>query len=295
MNKVIWTKEDEIFIKENHGKLTLPQMRAKLNKYGITYSGFRSKCQRLGFYRDRAKTRIPWKNHHNQEYWREPTLINCYMAGLVASDGCIKQGKNGIGFSYQCAIKDESIINLWKKELCYDGAVSVSVTKSPHSDNLSTLKSIQISCFDKNAGYLKHWFNLVPNKTFRLGPTNLQDKNLNLPFLIGVIDGDGSIEYSKIRNGMAISFNSASKKFIEWIKEAIDKEFPPISSRTANVSQHSKDKYYRFYLYGVRAAIVFDYLSKFPVPKLERKWQNSEVLDYVAKCKQNHPDLFSVN
>lgn len=286
------------FIRDNHGKMTLANMRKSLGKTNITYSTFRDKCQRMGLYRDTSKVKIPNKRFHDNNYWEIPNLLNSFMAGRIAGDGCIYIDKHGTNkFNYKVAVKDECIIDHFIQELKFTGPKTYSHSKSPHSENISHFVNIQIGNFDKNAAALKKWYNICPNKTKRLGPTNLQDEKLNFAYLIGLIDSDGSIEYKKSpRNGkpsIAISFNSSSCDIIKWVKSLIDSKIPIfLKNRIAQVNHHKQDNYYRFYLYGKRAVILFDYLSKFHVPKLERKWGKPEILKYVEEIKVANPEIF---
>ena len=174
----MWTQEEIKIIRENHGKKTLKQIMEILpGKH--SYYAMRSFCQRLGLYRDKTIVRIPWKNRHNEEYWKEPNLINTYLAGFIAADGCVSvDDSGGCRFVLKLSIKDEIMIDLFKNELNWCGKTSYCFSKSPHSENITKFCYIQMTCFHKNAAYLKQHYNLTPNKTIRLGPTNLSSKIL---------------------------------------------------------------------------------------------------------------------
>lgn len=288
----MWTNEEIQIVKENHNKKTLMQILSLLNNK--TYYCLRSKAQRMGLYRD-ENLRIPNKNTHNTEFWKEPTLLNSYLAGAIAGDGCLFIDKNKtMNFTYKVAIKDEFMIDLLKKELNFTGPKSYTQNKSPHSDKICKMVYVRMGAFQNNAEYLKQHFNLIPRKTKRLGPTNLQDKNLNLAFLVGCIDSDGSVEYQKKDKDyhLYLGVNSSSKSIVEWVKMLIDSYFP-YSTRVAQVRHHIQDNYYRYYIGGVRAAMIFNYLKSLPIPKFPRKWENPLILDYVNRIKKEHPSLFT--
>lgn len=296
MNKINWTEQDNQIIKENHCKLTINNIKKLLSNPNIKYSSLRSKMQRMGLFRDRVKQKIPNKNYHNVEYFKIPTLINCYYAGLIAADGCLMINKNNtMNFKYKCATKDEIIIDSLIKELKFTGKKCYTSSISPHSDKICYQVHICMSSFEQNASYLKQHFNIEPNKTFRLGPINLTDKQLVMAFLCGSIDGDGSIEY-KIQNNyesMNISFNSSSKDFIQWVEKTLNDYFPVLPGKRIPVmNQHKEDKYYRIYIGGLRAAIIIDTLRKLNVPKLARKWENPLILSYIEKQKLKFPKYF---
>lgn len=290
------TENEILQVKELHGKKTLNQIREIINRKDIKYTIFRRICQRLGLFRNRLENHIGYKYSHNRNYFRIPTLVNCYYAGLIAADGCILIDKHsGCRFCHKVAVKDEIIIDNLIKELNHTGKKIYSQSKSPHSDNISKLVEIRVNCFNDNASYLKQYFNIEPNKTFRLGPINLTDKQLIMAFLCGSIDGDGSIEYKTQNNyeSMNISFNSSSKDFIQWIEKTLNDYFPVLPGKRIPVmNQHKKDKYYRIYIGGLRAAIIIDTLSRLNVPKLARKWENPLILQYIQKQKLKFPHYF---
>lgn len=293
------TEQDIQIIKNNHGKKTLRQIMSMINNQEITYGSFRWECQKLGLFRDRITEKLPNKNTFNLEYWKEPNLTNCAMAGRVASDGCISISKHNINtFSYKCAIKDECIIDEFIKEFNFVGKRGYNSKKSPHSDNISNFVYIRMNSFDINASYLKQHFNIVPQKTYRLGPTNLEDDNLNLAFCIGLIDGDGTIaiKYDKNinRSDIYVHFCSCSKAIVEWYKNLLDRIFSPKTKRVAQIGQQVGENVYRLTICGLRAAIIIDYLRQFPVWKLPRKWENPEILQKIEEYKQKHPQYFKV-
>jgi hypothetical protein len=290
-----WTQEHEQIIRDNHGKLTLPQIH-RLIDHPCSYTGFRSKCQGMGLFRDKSKVKIPWKNHHNTRYWETPNLINTFYSGWIASDGCITKLKTGHRFSLKLAIKDEHIIDDFMRELDFHGKKLYCISKSPHSDNMSTCCSIQVNCFDENAAYLKQHYNLSPCKTERLGPTNLTNPLLNWAFVAGMLEGDGTIAPNAA--GIYTTICSSSPHIIKWFKNFMDDQFPAekysVTRRIAEVGYQAIYKIYRYSISGLRAAVVINYLYQFPVKKLARKWDNPKVWEFINQKKAQYPDLFIV-
>jgi hypothetical protein len=298
-----WTQQEDNIIKENFNKITLKQISELLpNKHG--YYALRSRCQRtLGLYRDKSIIKLPSKNTYNLEYFKDLNLTTAYISGLIASDGCIFRirGTNNYKFCYKVATKDECIIDFLIKEFNFNGKKVYTKQKSPDSDYISELVDVRLNCFDKNAEYLEKHYNLTPNKTMRLGPTNLTNTYLNWAFIIGNIDGDGTIASTymkkKDHHSIYLHFCSASPHIIRWIKNLMDEYFPAkkygFAGRIAEVGYHNQCHYYRYHICGLRAAIVINYLSQIPLPfKLKRKWENPEVLKYIDQKKLQHPHLF---
>lgn len=255
----------------------------------------------MGLTRDRYRTRLPIKCSYDKHYWKDLTLNNCYLAGHLAADGCIKEHKPGhYSFCVDISLDDESIIDNYYKELKFNGKRYYYDKLTPSGLRTTKFVSMTVSCFNENAEYLYKHFNLVPNKTRRLRPPNFENKYFKFAYLIGLIDGDGSIGASgsqggKYRKSPFLSYSSCSKDIVDWIKEMVDNNSCP-SSRN-ELSKVLKIKNSNCYSYNVsclRAAVIINYLRQFPVPKLARKWENPEVLAYIEEKKAKYPDLFIV-
>ena len=290
----MWTLKDIETLKTNHGKLTLPQIN-KLLDTPKSYTCLRSYAQRLGLFRNKTNIRLPIKNRYNMNYWDKPNLINSTLAGRIAGDGCLREVSPGhFSFSYKCAIKDECIIDNFIKELKYTGKKCYTQGVSPHyPERICKMVDIQLSSFDNNAQNLNKWYNITSVKTHRLGPTNIQDDNLNLAFCIGLLDSDGSIEVrDNGKYGLEVRFAyfSCSEKIVIWYKDLVDRLFPSYTDRVANLVK--QDTLYRLYIGGVRAAVIIDYLSQFPVPKLDRKWTPPKLWECINIIKTKNPHLF---
>lgn len=296
-----WTPEEIQIIKDNHGKITLPQI-LKLLPYPRTYFALRKKAQFLGLFRDKSKNNLPNFHPYNSSYWEYPNLINCYLGGLIGSDGHLGIDKRGKSFfCYGVAIKDELLIDLFLKELSGSYPKQHYLRPSPHyPDRLYEYVCVRFNSFEKCAIDLEKHFNLTPQKTQRLGPTNLTDINLNLAYCTGLIDGDGHISFSRPSDTnkeryvrLTIGYVSSSEAVVRWMKNIVDTHFNLINHyHKAGVSKDKRDNCYKYHLTGLRACIIFDYLSQIPVPKLQRKWGNPEILAYVASKKQKYPHLF---
>lgn len=286
----MWTEQEIQILKDNHGKLTLPMIQKMLNNK--SYTCIRSRAQRMGLYRNKSLNPICTKYSFDTEYFKELNPIKCYLGGIICTDGCIMntgKNKNIKYFSHKVSIKDEIIIDNLIKELKFTGNKKYVNHKSPNSNNICKCVYITLSCFNKNAEYLEKYFNIVPQKTHRLKGTNINDNFLNLCFCIGAFDGDGTVGYS---NGSPyISIASVSKDFIVWMKNIIDLNFSEYKFReckNGNIDFYKRDKMWRFTTKGVRAAIIINYLGQFPVPKLDRKWNNQNILKYIKEKKNEY-------
>lgn len=293
------TEQEIEILKQNFNKKTLKQIMSLMPR-PMVYSRFRIATNKLGFKRDVSKVKIPKSSTYDLEFWQKPNLLNCYFAGHIASDGCLMKNRSGYRLSIFTAGKDEIIIDNYIKFLNYKGKKEKGNNRgfSSEKKDLPYCKIVFCS-FDKNAEYLKQYFNIEPRKTERLGPTNLNNKYLNLAYFIGLIDGDGSIFSSIAKKdgykNIQISCCSCSKPIVEWLRDLLNNNFPSInySNRiAADLSFHKINKVWSFGLNGLRAAVIINYLRQFPVPKLARKWDNPEVLAFIEEKKRQYPELF---
>lgn len=305
-NEPIWTDEQINIIKENHGKLTLTNIHKLLKEkdpsYNREYYILRNFTQRLGLFRDKTENHLSSKNTHNTEYFNTLNPYNCYVAGLILTDGCISEGgvkNNSYTYRQGCAIKDECIIDFLIKELNFQGSSKQYVNQpSPHyPDRINKHVSIQISCFQQNYSNLNKYFNIVPNKTFRLKAPNFSDQFLNLCTVIGAIDGDGTVGLTKFSGDNNneyiypyISLSSVSKEFIEWFYNTIETTFSHLMQKEGKrpkIDFYKRDNMWRYGIYGSKAAVIIDYLRQLPTPKLARKWNNPQVISKIEEIKQN--------
>ena len=140
---------------------------------------------------------------------------------------------------------------------------------------------------------LKEKFNITPQKTFTLQPPNLNNKYLELAYLIGLIDGDGLVCFLPSRNNESrIGFVNASDSMVKWVCEMFSSIFKNNYSMQRNSKNGVLEKCSSISISGLPSAIIIDYLRQFPVPKLARKWENPEILKYIEVQKQKHPNLF---
>jgi hypothetical protein len=131
---------------------------------------------------------------------------------------------------------------------------------------------------------LKNNFNIVPRKSLILKPPKKLSFEHSLAFIIGYIDGDGSIckTVDKIEKNNKV----IDKEFIVlsicgtyemlcWIKKFFDTLIP--TPKLANVLKTGN--IYRYGIKGDRAIKLIKQLKLIGVPKLERKWNRFEELD----------------
>lgn len=223
----------------------------------------------------------------NKDFWI-PNSASCYWAGFSAADASInKHSLNCYNYRLEIANSDIEHLEQFKKDTQFDGPIKTSL----RCDKF--LHSRVVISEPKWISDLQKYYNIVPNKTSRLGPPDLTDEYLKFCYLIGYIDGDGTIFFDEKRNTLIIRCVSSSYSIINWCKELIFNKFQDNCLRKKNVLVNlSVGKYPCLSICGLRAAVLYDYLIKFNVPKLNRKWNQPKINLFIKNMKILHPAFF---
>ena len=225
----------------------------------------------------------------NKDFWK-PNDISAYWAGFSAADASIqKHSANCYHYKLEISTRDENHLELLKRQCDYTGPIHRSLREEKFWHSRIIISEPQ---WTKD---LEKYYNIIPNKTLKLMPPNLESEYLKYCYLIGYLDGDGTIFLNKTNNnGLTIKVVSGSMDIIQWLHKLIYDRFEHCSIRTVrNYPRLSTYGYPTFDVNGVRAAVVFDYLSKFDVPKMDRKWKDPDVLNFVSQTKEKYPQFFN--
>jgi hypothetical protein len=199
----------------------------------------------------------------NDVFFENPNIFNSYYAGLLAADGNIVKNNNIVRIGLKQENSEIDLLEKFKNDCEYTG-------KFYYNNNniqlLVTSKQWQIDLWDN--------FNIGPAKSLTICPPNLMDNNA-IAFIIGYLDGDGSIYFKKRnRSEINIQFNinfEGTLKMLEWIQTIIKNKFninPVTIRRIANI--------YSMDWTGSEAIKLYLKLKQFieinNLPFLERKW-----------------------
>lgn len=276
-----WTKEEEqLLIEKVNSGISYKEM----SKFFInrTETALRKKALKLGFYNDYH----PRKYTHNENFFSEPNLINSYFAGFISADGCIQLKQECCwNLSLNISHKDKIILENFKKYTKFTGLINDCIRKTSLSMNYYKYTYMNISSCKTWAQDLKNNYNIVPNKTLRQAPPNLENHE-KWAFIIGLIDGDGSVGYYKCSESPNIRFFSGTYNMVEFIKKSFD------SLISVNREIYNGKTCYEYGVSGLNAAIIIDFLRQIPVPKLERKWYKPAITEYINQKKQQYPEKF---
>lgn len=283
MNYKIWSADEIQILKDkcSTGNYSYAMIGKLLNRDSVS-------CQNKA---KQLKINNPFKSAKkytvNKDFWI-PNSASCYWAGFSAADASInKHSLNCYNYRLEIANSDIEHLEQFKKDIQFNGPIKTSL----RCDKF--LHSRVVISEPKWISDLQKYYNIVPNKTSRLGPPDLIDEHLKFCYLIGYIDGDGSVFFDEKRNRLSIKIISSSEEIISWCHDLIYSKFEKYSLiNKKNNYRLSTYNYPILDVNGLRAAVLYDYLIKFNVPKLNRKWNQPKINLFIKNMKILHPAFF---
>lgn len=297
-NYKFWTQEEEEKLKSlvSTGKLSFKEIGVQMNRTAQSCQDHSSLMGLNNIYKFS-------KYDFDENFWSFPNKINTYYSGFSSADASIMCAKSGYcTYRLELGEIDRKHLETFRKYIHFNGPISISnrANKEKYKNNTISL----CICSKKWAKDLNDIFNIVPRKTKILSLPNLPI-SLIWCWLCGYIDGDGTIHLSKDGSKFCINFVSVSEIIINSISELIKEKFSNSCQRLhgkgingqrkgfCTVKKLKHANAYFVSVTGTRAAVLFDYLSQIQgLPRLERKWNQPKVLEYINNLKQKFPDLF---
>lgn len=250
-----WSDEEKSYLKQNYGQIKTTELASILNR---TVASIHGKAKQLNIKADLHK--LFTKFTVNESYFSIPNINNCYWAGFIAADGCVSK-KNLLEINL--GKKDKCILERFIEQVDYKGVVKTNKGKT--FDNVR----IAISCPQWISDLNNNW-NITKQKTGTLKPPNLTELEHKLSYIIGYIDGDGSVYKLKKEKHICLSI-CGNKEILEWISktlfllEDIDRYKETNLYYSCNIHQ--------IRYVAKRARNLLNKLKNIKTPyKLERKW-----------------------
>lgn len=280
-----WTTEEETLLRKLSGSMSFKEMQTIHfpNKSPVSLQKKALKLKLISGYKHTEYS-------HNKDFWKNPNLINAYVAGFCAADSNLNKFKNC--FRLQIQERDRHHLELFKNLMGFTGDLHV----------YNGYPSLDIAGCGEWYKDLKEIWSITPNKTFTLQPPKIYDDNLIKAFLGGNLDGDGWLSHRKEGRRMRMGFVCASLPFLEWAKQNLERIFPffektgQVAPKSSNIVKSPKYNYWSLHIDGLRAIRTFYYLREFikanNIPALSRKWDNPKLLEQVELDKQKYPHLF---
>ena len=231
---------------------------------------------------------------------------------MIASDGHLrpKSDRNTNSVKILLLEKDKEILEkilLATKSnthICTFRSIAwVKTNPNKHYFNDKYFSSICIPQCDKwHLDIVKNWNIPIGRKSLIIEPPNITDLDICLAYIGGLINGDGSILVKKWKSDgsgkQMLDINLLGTKLLmDWCKIIIEKA---LGFKIKSVVKKQKS-IYTFRFTGRAAILLFEKINQLNIIKLDRKWKNPEVLEFVKNSRikdaefYKNPSLFVLN
>ena len=269
-----WTKEQDKLLKDNLGKITYAEIAKKVNKSKRTVS-YRVRQLGLSGINLSKSTAFKKKYSVNDNFFRTYNLKSCYYAGLLASDGYIHKNNNAVSITQSVVRFDE--LKKFKKDVDYSGVIYGPYTTKGEDTYTLTISSNQ---WQKD---LENNFNIVSKKSLILEPPSIDDSKMAISYIIGLIDGDGSVgayKYKGKKDDVYIITFCGTENIVSWVCNILNKYFP-IGKRKIKYRHITENNTYFLNFSGKRVVKLCKYILENDIPFMSSKW--SKVMDDISK------------
>lgn len=256
MGGKLWTKDEDQFVKDNYLTMEASDMAKKLGRSsGSVYTRC---CNNKLHKGNRLYT-------YNENFFNEPNIISAYWAGLIAADGYIEINRERRRLSLTLKLEDGYQIERFKGAINYTGPVYYRRYIK------NSFARLDLNCAESLFIQLDRHYNIGPKKSLTLQPPNLTDELLIKSYIIGYLDGDGSIQTrKKARYPLLMAF-TGTYSLLNWIKYYLEAWYP-IENKRRRSQVNADHSIYQYVVAGERAHIILKDLSSLNVPFLKRKW-----------------------
>lgn len=201
----------------------------------LQFQGYKICCDTIRRILKENNIRIRTAKFYNKKYecdenvFSEYNKFSCYWAGLLAADGCVYERKDSKNSYIILNLIDENSVCYFKEFLKYTGMIyrRTHTTKFKNSKREYEAETWEVRCLSNQmCEDLKKNFNIGPRKTCTYSPSNSIPKDLVKYFILGYLDGDGSISYYTTNTGRK-HFNvtfTGTYETIRYIQNFINKK-----------------------------------------------------------------------
>lgn len=254
----MWTNEEVEILRREYG--TTPARDLKIGDH--TAEQIRCKAKRLKIKSDRLKMAAICNSRDrrfdvNDDFFHIPNILNCYYAGFIAADGCVHAIRPLLQINIHK--KDQIILENFSDDTNFAGTYHVYGDKA----------KLHITSAQWRRDLFNN-FSITPRKSLTLQPPKLFDEELIQAFIIGLIDGDGCIDFN--RHGKLRISLSGTYDICQWVKQYCDNSDNQCYNKKLSNVLPGHGNVWRYEISGERAVRILNILKQLPVPKLVRKW-----------------------
>lgn len=280
MNKGRWTEEEIQYLKDNLRKLRLWEIAINLNRklksvqHKTFNSGLSSQEDFIKSTKDRSGITV------DENFFETPNLINSYWAGFIAADGNIrKKGENVLNI--QLSSKDINHLRQFMSDIKFNG----KLTEYIRTNIKGTFGYCNMSIVCKKiCDDLKKNFNITCEKTYTLKPPILNKNEFNYAYIIGYIDGDGSISYDPKRDRLCLSF-VGQENVLCWFLSVLNDIENTNNYDFKTIKIKNQGKFGEVSVNNKKLYKTLQYLKTLDVPKLDRKWNKVDLNKKIVYMK----------
>lgn len=205
--------------------------------------------------------------------WKENSCLSAYWAGFMMADGYFYRrggsSKKASCIVLQLAEKDSRHVSKFIEFL--------GTPASAYHLESNGFPATRVDIYKGSEGYMSELekrfpLRLTPEKSWRFSEI---PRGLQMPFLTGFIDGDGSVIWDN-NNAKAVQIFGETELFIQEVKHFLNLRYPPIRPNRIKKGVTPLKNGFIFRLQGTRAALMVEEVSKMKLPFLERKWAPKE-------------------
>ncbi len=240
--KTNWTKDEDSLLIDNYGKMRPEDMFSII---GRNRNAIYARAQKLGLKSNQSRIYFC-----NDDFFGTINNSSAYFAGLLAADGNVCNDR------FRIELSDKELVLSLKETIGYSGEIY-----KKNRNGFKTLYGIGITSKQCVLDLDKYW-NITPRKSLTLQPPTGLTEEQELAYIIGYIDGDGSI-YINNRNQLYFMC-CGSHPVIEWMSQKFNRK----------MRQNGKtDTNFRIEAKCGPALEILKELYKVDTPiKLSRKW-----------------------
>jgi hypothetical protein len=284
---IAWTAEEKTTIKNLYDQ-------GKSHNHILSYFPNRTLSGlRLQIYKLKLNYRSQRTYSLDENFWSNISPEVAYIAGFSAADASVNYKRNQFSYSLTLAYKDICILEYFKKMFGSNHPIKIKDVKL--NDKSFKQCHLYIAGGKQWGKDLEKYWNIVPNKTNILSPPENLSEYLKYCYLIGYIDGDGCICYQDKYKRMKFGFVSCSKHILNWIHELTKNKFNYGLRKQKRRVKTNKNGNYIYNIAGLSAIKLYEYLKDFPIFKLDRKWKNPDVENFIEWYKINKKSNYDLN
>lgn len=205
----------------------------------------------------------------NDAFFATPSILNSYWAGFIGADGCIKEATPARNPSLTITITEGDRCHLERfiKDIEFSGSIIHRSARISEKDGhqFVTKSSVSVSITSAQIfNDLQSVFNIIPRKSGVLEPPQGLDFDCSMAYIVGYLDGNGSIWMNQNKNPI-MSF-VGSKALLTWIQTYIQLIAPDSQSQ---VVKHKS--IWSYATSGQYAIAVSQVMMNLNIPYLHRK------------------------